>query len=151
MLLREIAKLISASRRYPPYFTGTALARLMGCEWPENARSILATARALIIKCAKKRITCGQIEMLETRHLFLNVDKLLLSAISLKELRQRIERAAFMRALEKADLNITEAAKILGTSRGRVERFVRRLGLSREDCEKNRRARIQLLLQFGLA
>ncbi len=150
MLVREIAKLCATSRQHPPYLTGNALARLLAHDWPENARNVLALARVLVMEFPQHELTADEIEFLLAQYAPPSVEAILRSATGLRQLRNTIARAMLIKALERSDLNVSDTARLLRTSRARVLRYIKELGISAEQYKENYHARIRLLLQFGL-
>ncbi len=90
-------------------FTDDALAALAAHAWPGNVRELENRLKRAIIMAEGKRITAADLELEKASDGA--------PSLNLKEVRERAEREALMRALAQVDGNVSQAAKLLGVSR----------------------------------
>ncbi len=90
-------------------FTDDALDALAAHAWPGNVRELENRLKRAIIMAEGKRLTAADLELEEASDGA--------PSLNLKEVRERAESAALMRALAQVDGNVSQAAKLLGVSR----------------------------------
>jgi two-component system NtrC family response regulator len=103
-------------------FNQEALAALNKHSWPGNVRELENCVRRAVIMADGKRVTLDDLELAPGKA----------NAITLKEVREGVERQAVQQALRKHSGKITPAAVELGLSRPTLYDLMEKLGIARE-------------------
>jgi transcriptional regulator with GAF, ATPase, and Fis domain len=112
--------------RKPPVLTRDATAVLQGYDWPGNVRELANLCERIAI------LNEGVVDEAEiARVLPEGKERLLRDRLPLNDRLDTFERDVITNALDRADGNIAEAAKLLQTDRANLYRRMRRLGIER--------------------
>jgi two-component system, NtrC family, nitrogen regulation response regulator NtrX len=123
-------------------FASEAIAILAGYAWPGNVRELRNVVERLII-LSEDTIGVGDLpeeivaEVSRGAEPVRNLGALALppeaSGLSLRELRDLVERQVVRAKLDENDWNISRTAQILGLERTNLHKKMRALGITRED------------------
>jgi two-component system NtrC family response regulator len=104
-------------------FTDKAENAIRSYSWPGNVRELENRIKRAVIMSDGQRISPGDLE--------LDGQNGQSEALTLREQRERLERAVIERALRKHDGNLTQVASDLGISRPTLYDLMEKLGISR--------------------
>ena len=105
-----------------------AMARLQKYDWPGNIRELRNTIERLVIMTPGETITTADLPLsLQTPQP--DIKSSLRPGLSLREVRDQVERDYISACLEATGGNITQAAQILGIERSNLHKKMRALGV----------------------
>ncbi len=102
-------------------FSEEALAAIEKHEWPGNVREME--------NCIKRAVIMAEGPLINTEDLGLQVADVDLEPVNLRQIREKEECKALVKALARVDGNIAKAAKLLGVSRPTIYDLMNRCGL----------------------
>lgn len=111
-------------RRYdykPLHFSNGALASMLQYHWPGNIRELSNRVRRAVVMCEGNEIKRKDLELQPSEHS--------LAALSLAAARQNAEKTAIGRSLTMSNHNISQAARLLKTSRLTLYRLMKKHGI----------------------
>lgn len=117
-LLENFCRLEGRPRRS---FSKDALMALENYAWPGNVRELQNRVKRAVIMAEGKQITANDLELDSTKGIS--------QSFSLRDLRERAEREAILRALNHSGGKIAQAADLLGISRPTFYDLARKLSL----------------------
>ena len=103
-------------------FTREALAAMEGYAWPGNVRELQNRIKRAVIMADGKQLTAADLELDKTSVENMN--------FNLRELREKVERQAIVRALSHVDGKVAPAAELLGVSRPTLYDLIKKLQIS---------------------
>ena len=103
-------------------FTREALAAMEGYAWPGNVRELQNRIKRAVIMADGKQLTAADLELDKTSVENMN--------FNLRELREKVERQAIVRALSHVDGKVAPAAELLGVSRPTLYDLIKKLHIS---------------------
>ena len=103
-------------------FNKEALAAMEGYAWPGNVRELQNRIKRAVIMADGKQLTAADLELDRT-----SVDNM---NFNLRELREKVERQAIMRALSHVDGKVAPAAELLGVSRPTLYDLIKKLHIT---------------------
>lgn len=107
-------------------FSNAALQAMERYHWPGNVRELENRVRRAIIMAEGRQISAGDLEL----------DGVYSAPMSLREARERTDRSVVEQALRRNGGNITVSAKDLGVSRPTLYELMDKLGMRREQPER---------------
>jgi len=122
-LLRQYAEELD---RPPRGLSSDAMAAIVSHQWPGNVRELQ--------NCLKRAVAGATSPILKAADLRLGTTEVDESALTLRQARDRAEKAAIRQALAIAKGNISEAARLLDTSRPTVYQLMKQHDISLEDA-----------------
>jgi two-component system, NtrC family, response regulator len=126
-LAREFLQRYAAqSGRTKLVFAPDALRAMTGHPWPGNVRELQNRVKRAVIMISGSRVTAKDLELEHDQ------DVAWLSAPTLKQARENVEREMIQQALKKNAGRITSAAADLGISRPTLYELMDKLGISKE-------------------
>ncbi|HSG81024.1 MAG TPA: sigma-54 dependent transcriptional regulator [Gemmatimonadota bacterium] len=114
----------------PPDFTEPAKKALTAYAWPGNVRELGNAVERLMILYPEHAIGANEVETVLPR-VDLAPSSADIEGGSLSELIERYERQVISNALDSANGNVAEAARLLSTDRPNLYRRMKRLGIDR--------------------
>jgi two-component system NtrC family response regulator len=131
-LAREFLQRYAAqSGRTKLVFAPDALRAMTGHPWPGNVRELQNRVKRAVIMISGSRVTAKDLELEHDQ------DVAWLSAPTLKQARENVEREMIQQALKKNAGRITSAAADLGISRPTLYELMDKLGISKERANTN--------------
>jgi two-component system NtrC family response regulator len=131
-LAREFLQRYAAqSGRTKLVFTPDALRAITRYSWPGNVRELQNRVKRAVIMTSGLRVTARDLELAQAQ------DVASLSAPTLKQARENVEREMIQQALKKNAGRITSAAADLGISRPTLYELMDKLGISKERAITN--------------
>jgi two-component system NtrC family response regulator len=131
-LAREFLQRYAAqSGRTKLVFAPDALRAMTGHPWPGNVRELQNRVKRAVIMTSGARVTAKDLELEHDQ------DVAWLSAPTLKQARENVEREMIQQALKKNAGRITSAAADLGISRPTLYELMDKLGISKERANTN--------------
>ena len=131
-LAREFLQRYAAqSGRTKLVFTPDALRAITRYSWPGNVRELQNRVKRAVIMTSGSRVTARDLELAQDQ------DVASLSAPTLKQARENVEREMIQQALKKNAGRITSAAADLGISRPTLYELMDKLGISKERAITN--------------
>jgi two-component system NtrC family response regulator len=112
-------------------FTPDALRAITRYSWPGNVRELQNRVKRAVIMTSGLRVTARDLELAQDQ------DVASLSAPTLKQARENVEREMIQQALKKNAGRITSAAADLGISRPTLYELMDKLGISKERAITN--------------
>ncbi|MGB5276158.1 MAG: PEP-CTERM-box response regulator transcription factor [Gammaproteobacteria bacterium] len=103
-------------------FTKEALAAMESYAWPGNVRELQNRIKRAVIMADGKQLTAADLELDRTSVENMN--------FNLRELREKVERQAIMRALSHVDGKVAPAAELLGVSRPTLYDLIKKLNIT---------------------
>ncbi len=103
-------------------FNKEALAAMEGYAWPGNVRELQNRIKRAVIMADGKQLTAADLELDRTSVENMN--------FNLRELREKVERQAIMRALSHVDGKVAPAAELLGVSRPTLYDLIKKLHIT---------------------
>jgi two-component system NtrC family response regulator len=103
-------------------FGKDALAAMDSYSWPGNVRELQNRIKRAVIMADGKQLTANDLELDKTPSDRMN--------FNLRDLRERIERQAIVRALSHADGKVAPAAELLGVSRPTLYDLIKKLNIT---------------------
>jgi len=103
-------------------FSKEALAAMEGYAWPGNVRELQNRIKRAVIMADGKQLTAADLELDKT-----SVDSM---NFNLRDLREKVERQAIMRALSHVDGKVAPAAELLGVSRPTLYDLIKKLNIT---------------------
>jgi two-component system NtrC family response regulator len=100
-------------------------------EWPGNVRELQNRVKRAVIMTSGSRVTAKDLELEHDK------DVASLSARTLKQARENVEREMIQQALKRNAGKITSAAADLGISRPTLYELMEKLGISKESAKTN--------------
>ena len=122
-LLRQYAEELD---RPPRGLSSDAMAAIVSHNWPGNVRELQ--------NCIKRAVAGANTPVLKAADLRLGASEIDEGALTLRQARDRAEKAAIRQALAIAKGNISEAARLLDTSRPTVYQLMKQHDISLEDA-----------------
>ncbi|MDH5748086.1 MAG: PEP-CTERM-box response regulator transcription factor [Rhodospirillales bacterium] len=110
-------------------FTTDALASITGYNWPGNVRELENRMKRAVVLAEGNMITAADLD--------LNSTDTVASFPSLKQVRERAEREAVVRAMAIVNNNVSSAAKLLGISRPTLYQLMQNLDIREKKDSKN--------------
>jgi transcriptional regulator with PAS, ATPase and Fis domain len=108
-------------------FSTEALAGMLQYSWPGNIRELSNRVRRAVVMCEGNEITKKDLELPQSEHN--------LATLSLAAARQNAERTAIGRCLTMSNHNISQAARLLKTSRLTLYRLMKKHNIQGLDTE----------------
>jgi len=108
-------------------FSNDALASMLQYRWPGNIRELGNRVRRAVVMCEGKEITRKDLELQQSEQS--------LTAISLAAARQSAEKTAIGLCLTISNHNVSQAARLLKTSRLTLYRLMKKHGIQGLDTE----------------
>lgn len=102
-------------------FSVDAIAAMETYDWPGNVRELESRIKRAVIMADGNQIRAEDLELTET-----SIEPV---PLNLKEVRDEAERKAIIRAMNRSNQNITDAANALGVTRPTLYKLLERLGL----------------------
>lgn len=102
-------------------FTGEAIAAMEAHQWPGNVRELRNRIKRAVIMAEGRQITPKDLELSD--------ESLKEPNFNLREVRDRAEREAALRALSRTNGNVARAAELLGVSRPTMYDLMRKYNL----------------------
>jgi two-component system NtrC family response regulator len=131
-LAREFLQRYAAqSGRTKLVFTPDALRAITRYSWPGNVRELQNRVKRAVIMTSGSRVTARDLELAQAQ------DVASLSAPTLKQARENVEREMIQQALKRNAGRITSAAADLGISRPTLYELMDKLGISKERAITN--------------
>jgi len=131
-LAREFLQRYAAqSGRTKLVFTPDALRAITRYSWPGNVRELQNRVKRAVIMTSGLRVTARDLELAQAQ------DVASLSAPTLKQARENVEREMIQQALKRNAGRITSAAADLGISRPTLYELMDKLGISKERAITN--------------
>ena len=93
-----------------------------GYSWPGNVRELQNRLKRAVIMADGKQLTAADLELDKT-----SVDSM---NFNLRDLREKVERQAIMRALSHVDGKVAPAAELLGVSRPTLYDLIKKLNIT---------------------
>lgn len=103
-------------------FNKEALAAMESYAWPGNVRELQNRIKRAVIMADGKQLTAADLELDKTSVENMN--------FNLRELREKVERQAIMRALSHVDGKVAPAAELLGVSRPTLYDLIKKLNIT---------------------
>ncbi|MBT8126656.1 MAG: PEP-CTERM-box response regulator transcription factor [Gammaproteobacteria bacterium] len=103
-------------------FNKEALAAMESYGWPGNVRELQNRIKRAVIMADGKQLTAADLELDKTSVENMN--------FNLRELREKVERQAIMRALSHVDGKVAPAAELLGVSRPTLYDLIKKLNIT---------------------
>ena len=103
-------------------FNKDALAAMESYAWPGNVRELQNRIKRAVIMADGKQLTAADLELDKTSVENMN--------FNLRELREKVERQAIMRALSHVDGKVAPAAELLGVSRPTLYDLIKKLHIT---------------------
>jgi two-component system NtrC family response regulator len=103
-------------------FNKEALAAMESYSWPGNVRELQNRIKRAVIMADGKQLTASDLELDKTSAENMN--------FNLRELREKVERQAIMRALSHVDGKVAPAAELLGVSRPTLYDLIKKLNIT---------------------
>jgi two-component system NtrC family response regulator len=126
LLAREFLQQFAAQCDKPSLtFAPDALRAVKRHTWPGNVRELQNRVKRAVIMADGKRVTASDLELTDSTEA--------ISATTLKEARENIERELVEQALKRHSGRISSAAAELGISRPTLYELMEKLGISRGD------------------
>jgi len=131
-LAREFLQRYAAqSGRTKLVFAPDALRAITRYEWPGNVRELQNRVKRAVIMTSGARVTAKDLELEHDQ------DVASLSAPTLKQARENVEREMIQQALKRNSGRITSAAAELGISRPTLYELMEKLGITKESANTN--------------
>jgi two-component system NtrC family response regulator len=131
-LAREFLQRYAAqSGRTKLVFAPDALRAITHYSWPGNVRELQNRVKRGVIMTSGARVTAKDIELEHDQ------DVASLSAPTLKQARENVEREMIQQALKRNSGRITSAAAELGISRPTLYELMEKLGITKESSNTN--------------
>jgi two-component system, NtrC family, response regulator len=131
-LAREFLQRYAAqSGRTKLVFAPDALRAMIRYEWPGNVRELQNRVKRAVIMTSGSRVTAKDLELEHDQ------DVASLSAPTLKQARENVEREMIQQALKRNSGRITSAAAELGISRPTLYELMEKLGITKESANTN--------------
>jgi two-component system NtrC family response regulator len=131
-LAREFLQRYAAqSGRTKLVFAPDALRAMTRYEWPGNVRELQNRVKRAVIMTSGSRVTAKDLELEHDQ------DVASLSAPTLKQARENVEREMIQQALKRNSGRITSAAAELGISRPTLYELMEKLGITKESANTN--------------
>jgi len=102
-------------------FSKDALAAMEAYAWPGNVRELQNRVKRAVIMTDGKQITAGDLELDRASTENMN--------FSLKDIREKVERQAILRAMSHANGKVAPAAELLGVSRPTLYDLIKKLDI----------------------
>ncbi|MSS73442.1 MAG: hypothetical protein EXS64_18425 [Candidatus Latescibacteria bacterium] len=120
---------LNASLRYPKRFSQSAITRLENHTWPGNIRELKSVIERSAQLCRKSLLEADDLLISDPIR---QADPLAAlpepnNGFSLEDFVQKVRKQLFLRALEKAQGNRSEAARLLGVSPQAVHQFMKKI------------------------
>ncbi len=103
-------------------FSKDALSAMESYSWPGNVRELQNRIKRAVIMTDGKQITAADLELSNAPSDRMN--------FNLRDLREKVERQAIMRALSHVDGKVAPAAELLGVSRPTLYDLIKKLNIS---------------------
>ncbi len=103
-------------------FTKDALSAMESYSWPGNVRELQNRIKRAVIMTDGKQISASDLELDRTASETMNFD--------LRDIREKVERQAILRALSHANGKVAPAAELLGVSRPTLYDLIKKLHIS---------------------
>jgi two-component system NtrC family response regulator len=103
-------------------FSKEALAAMEGYSWPGNVRELQNRVKRAVIMADGKQLTPSDLELDRTPSENMS--------FNLRDLREKVERQAIMRALSHVDGKVAPAAELLGVSRPTLYDLIKKLNIT---------------------
>jgi len=103
-------------------FTKDALTAMDSYSWPGNVRELQNRIKRAVIMADGKQLSAEDLELDKTPSDNMN--------FNLRDLREKVERQAILRALSHADGKVAPAAELLGVSRPTLYDLIKKLNIS---------------------
>jgi two-component system, NtrC family, response regulator len=131
-LAREfLQRYATQSGRTKLVFAPDALRAITHYEWPGNVRELQNRVKRAVIMTSGSRVTAKDLELEHDQ------DVASLSAPTLKQARENVEREMIQQALKRNSGRITSAAAELGISRPTLYELMEKLGITKESANTN--------------
>ena len=99
-----------------------ALTSMEAYSWPGNVRELQNRIKRSVIMCEGKKITAVDLELEKTPTDSMN--------FNLRDLRDKVERQAILRAMSHVNGKVAPAAELLGVSRPTLYDLIKKLNIS---------------------
>ena len=103
-------------------FSKDALSAMESYSWPGNVRELQNRIKRAVIMTDGKQITAADLELSNAPSDRMN--------FNLRDLREKVERQAIMRALSHVDGKVAPAAELLGVSRPTLYDLIKKLNIT---------------------
>jgi len=103
-------------------FSKDALTSMEAYSWPGNVRELQNRIKRSVIMCEGKKITAGDLELDKTPTDSMN--------FNLRDLRDKVERQAILRAMSHVNGKVAPAAELLGVSRPTLYDLIKKLNIT---------------------
>ncbi len=107
-------------------FTPEAIAAIEAYRWPGNVREMVNKIKRATVMAEANRVTEEDLELqINAEHE--------VQPLNLREVRERAEKQALMRALTNSDNNVAQAARLLGITRPTLYNLLNKFNLETQD------------------
>ena len=104
-------------------FSEDAMRAIKSYNWPGNVREVINKVKRAVIMADDKKVTTQDLELRETST---NTEE----ALNLRKIRDDAERSAITQAIQAAQNNMAQAARLLGITRPTLYNLTEKLGIN---------------------
>ena len=113
-------------KRPPLSFNEDAMRSIKAYHWPGNVREIINKVKRAVIMADDKKITAADLELC-------NLSEVSEQALNLRQIRDAAEKSAVIQAIQAAQNNMAQAARLLGVTRPTLYNLTEKFGINTDE------------------
>lgn len=112
-------------------FSEDAMRAIKSYSWPGNVREIINKVKRAVIMADDKKVTAADLELCD-------LSAIADEALNLRQIRDAAEKTAVTQAIQAAQNNMAQAARLLGITRPTLYNLTEKFGINTADIETNK-------------